>query len=243
MNEILTIAGTTWKTILKMKVVYFLVICVWILVASMFRYNEISLDRHRELMLDMSLLLNQIAAILCVLTLTFDIPRELGEGIASNYLTKSLGRTRYLLGKTLGAYIVAFAVCTLIATGSYFIYSACFPEIPLQLIYVKIQLLITLSVIPMAAICVFCTMVLPEMAAPVIALLCIWFSYQTSKLHVPVINGGLLPDLDLFNLREHIIYYAEIPWIYVLGAAVWGAAFAVFLLMIACIVFRFKDIK
>ena len=103
MKEILTIAESTWKGILKMKVVYFLVICVWILIGSMYRYNEISLDRHRELMLDMSMFLNQLAGILTVLSLTFDIPRELREGIAATFLTKSLGRTKYLLGKTLTA--------------------------------------------------------------------------------------------------------------------------------------------
>ena len=126
MKEILTIAESTWKGILKMKVVYFLVICVWILIGSMYRYNEISLDRHRELMLDMSMFLNQLAGILTVLSLTFDIPRELREGIAATFLTKSLGRTKYLLGKTLGVYVVALVVNLLIAAGSYFIYQYCF---------------------------------------------------------------------------------------------------------------------
>lgn len=243
MKDILTIAENSWKNILKMKVVYFLILCVWILVGSMYRYDEISLDRHRELMLDMSLLLNQIAAILCVLTLTFDIPRELREGIAASFLTKSLGRTRYLLGKFIGAGVVASAVCSLIAAGAYFIYINCFPGYPLLMLYIKIQLLILLSAVPMASICVFCALILPEMAAPVIALLGIWFSYQTGKLHIPVVSGGILPNLDFFNLREHVIYHAVIPWSYLIGAAVWGLAFALFLMMISGIIFQYKDIK
>ncbi|MBR2434121.1 MAG: hypothetical protein IKB22_01485 [Lentisphaeria bacterium] len=242
MKEILTIAESTCKGILKMKVVYFLVIRVWILIGSMYRYNELSLDRHRDLMLDMALFMNQIAGILTVLSLTFDIPRELREGIASTFLTKSLGRTKYLLGKTLGVYGVAFVVCTLIAAGSYFIYQFCFTEDILRN-FIKIELLIMLGVIPMAAVCVFCAIVLPEMAAPIIALLAIWFSSLTGRLKIPVLNGGILPDMEIFNLKEHIIYQVAIPWSYLFGAAVWGIAFALFLLMLSGIIFRFKDIK
>ena len=243
MRDVLTIAESTWKNILKMKVVYFLILCVWILVGCMNRYGEISMDRHRELMLDMSLLLNQIAVILCVLSLTFDIPRELREGIAAAFLTKSLGRTKYLLGKFIGVCIVATVVCTLIASGTYVIYINCFPGFPLLMTYAKIQSLILMSAVPMAAICVFFALILPEMAAPVISLLGIWFSYQTGKLHIPVISGGILPNLDFFNLREHVIYHADIPWSYLLCAALWGLAFALFLMMLSGIIFQFKDIK
>jgi hypothetical protein len=242
MKEILTIAESTWKGILKMKVVYFLVICVWILIGSMYRYNEISLDRHRELMLDMSMFLNQLAGILTVLSLTFDIPRELREGIAATFLTKSLGRTKYLLGKTLGVYVVALVVNLLIAAGSYFIYQYCFDQAILQN-FIKIELLIMMGVIPMAAVCVFCAIALPEMAAPIIALLAIWFATLTRHVSLPVLSGGILPDLELFNLKEHIIYPVEIPWSYLFGTLIWGAAYAVFLLMLSGIIFRFKDIK
>ena len=242
MKEVWTIAGNACKNILKLKVVYFLVACVLILVGSMYRYNEISLNRHRELLLDMSLLLNQVAAILTVLSLTFDIPRELREGIAATFLTKSLGRMKYLWGKVMGIYAVVCVVCTLIAVGSYIIYVSCFPE-PIFQIYVKIQILILLSAIPMTAICTFCAVTFPEMAAPIIALMAIWFSSLTHRLKIPVLNGGILPDLDLFNMKEHVIYQADLPWNYVFGAALYGIAFAVFLMMLSGIIFRLRDIK
>ena len=242
MREIFTIAWNTGKGILKMKVVYFLVICVWILVGSMYRYDVISLERHRELMLDMSLLLNQIAAILSVLSLTFDIPRELREGIAAAFLTKALGRTKYIVGKAVGVCFVSVIVCTLVSIGSYGIYANCFPE-PILLIYCKIQLLILLSAIPMSALCTFCAVTLPEMAAPFISLLLIWFLALTRKIAIPVVNGGLLPDLDLFNLKEHVIYQVMIPWTYIGGVFVYGLCVAVFFLMLSGIILQMRDIK
>lgn len=242
MKEILTIAMNTGKGILKMKVVYFLIICVWILVGCMYRYDVISLERHRELMLDMALLLNQIAAILTVLSLTFDIPRELREGIAATYLTKSLGRTKYLIGKAIGVCFVAVIVCTLVSVGSYGIYASCFPE-PVLLIYCKIQLLILLSSIPMAALCTFCAVTLPEMAAPFLAILLIWFLAMTRKIAIPVVNGALLPDLDLFNLKEHVIYQVMIPWSYIGGVLLYGLCVAVFFLVLSGMILQMRDIK
>jgi hypothetical protein len=137
---------------------------------------------------------------------------------------------------------VVCVVCTLIAVGSYIIYVSCFPE-PIFQIYVKIQILIFLSAIPMTAICTFCAVTFPEMAAPIIALMAIWFSSLTHRLKIPVLNGGILPDLDLFNMKEHVIYQADLPWNYVFGAALYGIAFAVFLMMLSGIIFRLRDIK
>lgn len=43
MNEIFAIAGSTWRNVLRLKVVYFLVFCVWVLVACALNYDVLSL--------------------------------------------------------------------------------------------------------------------------------------------------------------------------------------------------------
>ena len=102
MNEIIAIAGSTWKSVLRLKVVYFLVFCVWVLVTSALNYDVLSLGLHKELLVDASLLLNTIAGVLVIISLTFEIPKELKEGVASTMLSKPLGRTHYLIGKLAG---------------------------------------------------------------------------------------------------------------------------------------------
>ena len=64
MNEIMAIAGSTWRRILRMRVVYFLIVCVLILIGSAYNYDVFSMGMHKELMIDVSLVLNTIAAIL-----------------------------------------------------------------------------------------------------------------------------------------------------------------------------------
>ena len=244
MNEIMAIAGSTWRRILRMKVVYFLIVCVWILIGSAMNYDILSLGEEKELMIDVSLLLNTIAIALIVISVTFEIPRELHEGAAATMLTKPLGRTQYLVGKFLGSVITAIIIGLIIAAGFFVLFYMVFGE-PLIISLLQAHLLIIASSIPMTAMAVLFSMILPEMITPIITAIALWFSFSTSHLakygFMKIIYGGVLPDLDLFNFKSAAMITAG--WSYVAMAAVWGAIFSVFALTLSSLIFRFKDIK
>ena len=257
MSEIMAIASGTWKNILRMKVVYFLILCVWILIGSAALYEVLSMGQHKPLMIDVSLALNavaaaleavenaglKVAAALVVISITFEIPRELRQGVASTLLTKSLGRTQYLAGKLIGIAFAAIVICALITFGSFVIFSYTFSE-SIALPMFQAQLLQILSIIPMAAIGVFFATLFPEVVAPVLTIIAIWFSYSVGVLQkVPLLYGGILPNLDLFNFRAQAVYHADIPWSYVGLVTLWGIAFAIFALMLTSLFFKVKDIK
>ena len=106
------------------------------------------------------------------------------------------------------------------------------------------QLLQILSIIPMAAIGVFFATLFPEVVAPVLTIIAIWFSYSVGVLQkVPLLYGGILPNLDLFNFRAQAVYHADIPWSYVGLVTLWGIAFTIFALMLTSLFFKVKDIK
>ena len=203
MGEIIAIASGTWKNILRMKVVYFLVACVWALVGIASMYEVLTIGYHKPLMMDVSLVLNAIAATLTVLSVTFEIPRELRQGVAATLLTKSLGRTQYLAGKAVGICVAGAVICILIAAGSFVIYSQTFSE-TIAATMLQAQVMLIISIIPMSAMAVFFATIFPEVVAPVLTILAIWFSYSTGVLaHIPVVYGGLLPNLDFFNFKSH----------------------------------------
>ena len=56
MNELFAIAGSTWRNVLRLKVVYFLVFCVWVLVACALNYDVLSRGLEKELLIDASLM-------------------------------------------------------------------------------------------------------------------------------------------------------------------------------------------
>lgn len=243
MNEIIAIAGSTWKNVLRLKVVYFLVFCVWVLVASALNYDILSLGLHKELLVDASLLLNTIAGVLVIISLTFEIPKELKEGVASTMLSKPLGRTNYLIGKLAGYVIVGFVVCSLIALGSFFIFNISFSE-RIGMTMLQSHIMVILSLVPMAALAVLFSIALPEIVAPIVTVLVIWFAHSSAGLaDFPLLYSGIIPDLDLFNFKADVVYNTVITWNYVILVAAWGIVYALFATALASLIFSRKDIR
>ncbi len=242
MTEILAIASSTWQRILKMRAVYFLVLCVVILIASAYNYNILSLDCHRSLMIDVSLLLNTIAAVLVSVSISFEIPKELREGVASTLLSKPLGRTQYLVGKLVGIIVTGLVITGLITIGFFIVFNNCFGRVGEAMI--QGHLLVMASVIPMAALAVLVSVVIPESLAPLFSFIAIFIGFSITKLSkIPYLYGGILPDLNLFNLRAEASYDIPVNWVYILAVVAWGIAFSVFATSVSSLVFSHKDLK
>jgi ABC-type transport system involved in multi-copper enzyme maturation permease subunit len=241
MNEIMAIAGGTWRRILRMRVVYFLILCVLILIGSAYNYDILSMGMHKQLMVDVSLVLNTIAAILIAVSITFEIPKELKEGVASTLLSKPLGRTQYLVGKLVGIIVTGLVITGLITLGFMFVFSTAFGEVTSSMI--KGHILIMASVIPMSAIAVLFSVFIPDFLAATATVVAIWLAHATASLSgVKLLYGGILPDLNLYNLRAEAVY-GGISSGYILVALVWGIVFSVFATTLASLIFSNKDLK
>ncbi len=243
-NEIMAVAGGTWHRVLRMRVVYVLIICVLALIGSAYRYDVLSLGQHKELMVDVSLLLNTVAAILVAISITFEISKELREGVTTTLLSKSLGRTQYLVGKLIGISIAGLVVTGLIAIGFILIFGSFFEQIGQTMLLG--HLLVMASVIPMSAIAILFAVVLPESIAAIVTVIVIWFAHATPALaKVKILYGGIIPDLNLFNMKAEAAYniFGGISWMYLILALVWGIVYSIFATSLASLIFGFKDLK
>lgn len=244
MNEIAAVAGGTWSRILRMRVVYVLILCVLALIGSAYRYDVLSLGQHKALMVDVSLLLNTVAAILIAISITFEISKEFREGVATTLLSKSLGRTQYLIGKLIGISVAGIVITGLIAIGFCLIFSSAFDKIAQPMIIG--HLLVMISVIPMSALAILFAVLFPESVAAIVTAIAIWFAHSASSLvEIPVVYGGLIPDLNLFNLKAEAAYnfVGGISWVYLLMVLAWGIVYSIFTTSLAGIIFSNKDLK
>lgn len=243
-QDTLAIAGGTIRRIMRVRSVYILIVCVFVLIGSAYNYDILSMGEHKALMIDASLVLNAIAAILIAISASFEIPRELRSGIASNLLSKPLGRTEYLCGKLVGTTGAGMIICGLITFGFIAVFSFFFGS---QILSSMIQahLLVMLSVLPMTAISIFFSVFVPETLAALLTAIAIWFAHNTPLLRakIMVLYGSVVPDLNLFNLKSEAVYAASIDWAYLGIALAWGIAYSVFMLAIASLIFNQKDLK
>jgi len=243
MNEIIAIGQGTWRKVLSMKVIYFLVFCALFLTANMANYDILSIGGEKALMIDMSLTVNTIALILISLSMAFEIPKELNEGAAATLLTKPLGRTQYLLGKLLGGTVIGIVFTVLTLIGSLFLLNVLIGVQPSTNIMNAHILMIT-SIVPMCAICILCGVALPESISPFAATAIIFGAFLTQGLFdIPVLYGGILPDFDLFNIKAHASFETVVyPWSYVGLTALWGLIYSAFIMTIASMIFSNKDV-
>ena len=242
MGRIMAIAGGTWQRILRMPVVYFLALCAVVLVGCAYRYDTLSLGLHKVIMVDVSLALNTLAAILVAISITFEIPRELREGVAATLLAKPLGRTRYLVGKFVGVCIAGLVVTGLIGIGFCVVFITAFDKVAVSMM--QGHLLVMASVVPMCAVGVFFSVVAPDYLAAVFTALVIWFGHSTSVVlsGVPVLYGGVLPDFNIYNMKAEAAYGLAIDWGYIVLAFIWGVSFSVSIIVVSSSIFSAKDL-
>jgi ABC-type transport system involved in multi-copper enzyme maturation permease subunit len=204
----------------------------------------LSLGQEKALMVDVSLMLNTIAAILVAISITFEISREFREGVATTLLSKSLGRTQYLVGKLIGISVAGIVITGLIALGFGIIFSSAFDKIAQPMIIG--HLLVMASVIPMAALAILFTVILPESIAAIVTAIVIWFTHSSVALSgIKILYGGVIPDLNLFNLKAQAVssFVGGISWVYLVLALAWGIVYSIFATSLAGIIFGYKDLK
>ncbi len=242
MDEVLAIAQSTWQRILKMFVVYLLVGCAIIEIGITLLYDTLTMHHHRMLMVDLSLVLTTMAGLLTVLALAFDLPREMREGGAATLLSKPIGRYQYLLGKYFGILLVSLVVTGMIATGFCLVHWLSFKSLPPSAI--QGHILAVVQVIPIAAIGLFFAALLSEAAAAIMTAVTVWIAHSTPMLaKYPIVYGGLLPDLNLFNMRAEATYNVAINGPYLLMVAAWGIAYSVALFALTALIFNQRDLK
>jgi ABC-type transport system involved in multi-copper enzyme maturation permease subunit len=235
MDEIFAIASSLWKRLLGVRVVYFLTLCAISLIGITNMYDILMIGEAKALMVDTAMMLTTVAAILTVISLAFDIPKELQSGIASVLLSKPLGRTHYLIGKLVGISWVGIFITTLISIGFLIIFSI--SHGPPTASIVKGLLLIIFSVIPMAAIVLFFSSFLNEAVAATISTVTIWMGFSLAFL-----NGYTIFDLSIFNMGAEAFYGYEISNFFVVKAAFSAILTAISLVCATSIIFNKRDL-
>lgn len=235
MDEVFAIASSLWKRLLGVKVVYFLTACAITLIAITNLYDVLMIGENRALMVDTGMMLVTAAAMLTVISLAFDIPKELQSGVASVLLAKPLGRTHYLIGKLMGISWVGIFITGLISIGFMVIYSISHGA-PSQNL-VKALVLICLSVVPMASVVLLFSSFLNEAVAATISTVAIWMGYMLFTL-----KGFTLYDLSIFNMGAEAFYDYEISTFFVVKAAFSAVLTGISFLCITSFIFNKRDL-
>ncbi len=257
MDNVLSIARSTWWRHAKSKALYLLWILLIVLIATADRYDVLSLGRARVLMIDLGLALLAVVGAGSVLILGFEVPRELRQKIAENLLSKPVGRDQYLTGKFLGTLAFALGNVLFIAVGFAIVIAVTRGQFSPPLLLALVGIIGT--VVVLAAAGALFGAFLGEVPAVIATFLVFWLGHSTQAIAkmADATGGaarvvlravyGLLPNLNLLNTRGDISQqmFADAPsvtWGYAGASLAYAILYATVLFVAALLVFRRRDL-
>jgi len=251
MNDIITIAQTTFYRVARMPALYvILLICIFD-VAAMALYKDISINMEQELMFDCAQAMTLVVALITSMVAAFEIPRELREKTAQFILSKPMGRSAFIWGKFFGVGSLVVFNCAIILVGSLAAYRLSFGETP-WLILLSGALIIAEGLVLTGL-----GLVLSIFLTDTLAAICqfAFFAVGHSIYMLPRLEGlgnpltrGLtyiFPNFHHLDIKTELPYgdWSEAPSLFVGLGVAYGIAYALFAVGLAAILFSRKDIQ
>jgi ABC-type transport system involved in multi-copper enzyme maturation permease subunit len=257
MDNILSIARSTYWRHASSKALYLLWVLLIVLIASATRYDVLSIGRSKVLTVDLGLALIALVGAGSIMILGLEVPRELRQRIAENLLSKPVGRDQYLMGKFLGAFLFAMGNVIFISIGFAVVLLVTENAITEQFLMPLVGIVGMVLILASAA-ALFGTF-LSEVPAVIATFLVFWLGHSSQAIakFADGMTGagrtvlravyGLLPNLNLLNTRGDFsqTMFAKapgVPWSYAGVSLAYALLYAIVLFVTALLIFRRRDL-
>jgi ABC-type transport system involved in multi-copper enzyme maturation permease subunit len=255
MRRIWALAYNTYREAVRDRVLYSILFFAIAVIALSLALQEVTVgDRDKVVR---SVAQGSIAAFGSIIAMFLGISlvwKEVERKTVYTILSKPISRWMFVLGKYLGMMmtltvqvLVMFVVYTLLLT-----FQQSFPP---TVVYVSALLLIVELMLLTSWATLFSTYSAPTTAAGftlaifVIGHLAddIWlYGSKLDNASAQSVAKGLywiLPNFEIFNIRDHAVHELPIPWEQVAGAIGYGLTYTVAVLGLAMFVFERRDLK
>ncbi|MBN2713851.1 MAG: ABC transporter permease subunit [Planctomycetes bacterium] len=247
MNDIITIAQSTFYRVARMKALYLILIICVLDVYAMSTYGELSLGLQDQLMVDCALALMLVVGLITSMVAAFEIPRELRDRTAQFILSKPMGRSAFVWGKFLGVSALAIFNIAIILVGSIMAYKLAFGDFPTGI--VAGGSLIAVEAVVLTAIGLFLSIFLTDSLAAIVLFVVFVVGHAIHML--PRMKPGALTDAlyyvlpNFYNLdiKTEVSHGVDIPAAFVGLGALYGLCYALAVTGLAIVMFSRKDIS
>jgi ABC-type transport system involved in multi-copper enzyme maturation permease subunit len=247
MQDIVTVAQSTFGKLARLKSLYvILVICV-LDVWAMSRYGVLSLGMEKALVMDAAMAMALIVALVTAMSVAFEIPRELRDKSATYILSKPGGRNSYVWGKFCGISMLVIFNVAIVTVGSLLVYNSTFGETPWGI--AASGALVAVEGIALVGIGLFLSVVASDTAS-VIGMLALFVLGHSAEMLARAMPNGLtnilsyaLPNFYNLDIKTAIGNGMDVSNTYIGYGAVYGLAYALVFAALANIIFSRKDLR
>ncbi len=254
MRAMYEISLNTFKETIRNHVVYMVLLFVVVLIVLSVSFGDWSVFARIQVIEDFGLATMSLSGLLLAVFIGVGmLAKEISSKTVYHVITKPVARHHFIIGKFAGllsVLVLNYAVMSLFFSGTLLIFGA---HIGWTLLSAIVCIGAEMAVIISAAL-FFSTITSPMLAALFsIAFYCAghlndlisinFVSQSWSLFHVILkILYYLLPNLEHFNIRNHVVYHSVLPAGYTFLALAYAGLYVILFLTCSCIIFRKKDL-
>lgn len=248
MQKIYLIATNTFREIIRDKILYTIFIFAVLMILSAKAVGTISMKQEAKLTVDFGFAMIEIFNLIITLFVGSSlIFKEVEKKLVYFLFSKPISRTDFILGKFFGLSLVLL-VLNLIMSVLFFLMAGFQSAYLLVLSFIFLQSLFLLAVI----------LFFSTFTSPIITLFMSFLVYLIGHITInlkifALYNGGaifkwfaeiiyiIMPNLDLLNLKNQVIYSIEFNYTSLAVSLVYTMVYIALLLVLTTFIFRKKE--
>ena len=255
MKRIMVIALNTFKENLRDKILYNLVFFGLMLIGSSILLGSLTIGEQDKITKDLGLAsINAFGVLIAIFVGIGLVSREIEKRTIYSIIAKPVPRYQFLLGRYSGLALTLFVNTAIMTVG--FVLVLLLASVSLDVGLMKAIGLIFLELILITAVAImFSTFTTPTLSATfslaiyVIGHLTGDLKALGDRLDNDLVSGVLnflyyiLPNLEYFNIKSEAVHGIPISSSYLLMTVSYGATYAAFVMVAACMIFQRRDFK
>jgi len=254
MIRIISISLNTFRETLREKLLYNLLIFALLMIGSSILLSRLTLGDANRLILDLGLAsINLFGVIIAIFVGIGLVSKEIDKKTIYTIVSKPVPRYEFLLGKYLGLCSTLFVNTVIMVAGLLVVLRVM--DVPIELVLFKSLLLIFMELLVITAVALLFSAFTSSTLSAIFSLAVYVIGHLSSDLKTlgekldtvsrAVLNTlyYLMPNLERFNLKGHVIHRLDVGTTDMALIMCYGLAYTALLLMAAAVIFQRRDFQ
>lgn len=252
--KVLSIALNTFRENLRDKLLYNLLVFALLMIGSSLLLMRLTLGEFHRLLLDVGLgSINIFGVLIAIFVGIGLVNKEIEKKTIYTIVSKPVARYEFLLGKYLGLTLTLFVNTLVMAGGLLLVLVA--QSVPIEKTLFTAIGMIFLEFMVITAVALLCSTFTSATLSAIFTLAVYVIGHLTADLKTlgDKMDEGigalfnalyyLLPNLERFNLKGHVVHHLDVPAGDLLLVVLYGLTYVTFLLFSASLVFQRRDFR
>jgi ABC-type transport system involved in multi-copper enzyme maturation permease subunit len=253
-SRIVSISLNTVRENLREKLLYNLLIFALLMIGSSILLSRLTLGDYHRLILDLGLAsINVFGVLIAIFVGIGLVSKEIDKKTIYTIISKPVPRYAFLVGKYLGLVITLLANTAVMVLGLLIVLHVM--DVPITILLFKSLSLMFIELMVITAVALLFSTFTSSTLSAMFTLAIYVIGHLSADLKLfgeklestgqAVVNAlyYVMPNLERFNLKGHVIHHVDLPATDLLVTLAYGLSYTAMLLVLAAMIFQRRDFQ